>query len=68
MTAARIPFPDDAAVAAALDDSPPPMRKAAERGLTSRRNSTNGERCPIPRAMRTERNRSASIGLSQGRR
>jgi alkylhydroperoxidase family enzyme len=32
MTDTRIPFPDDAAVAAALNDSPPPMRKAAERG------------------------------------
>jgi alkylhydroperoxidase family enzyme len=32
VTVARIPFPDDAAVAAALSDSPPPMRKAAERG------------------------------------
>jgi alkylhydroperoxidase family enzyme len=32
MTAARIPFPDGTAVAAALDDAPPPLRKAAERG------------------------------------
>jgi alkylhydroperoxidase family enzyme len=32
VSATRIPFPDDAAVAAALDDSPRPMRKAAERG------------------------------------
>ena len=29
---ARIPFPDDATVAAALDDAPLPMRKAAEAG------------------------------------
>ena len=32
MTAARIPFPDDGTVAAALDDSPPYLREAAERG------------------------------------
>jgi alkylhydroperoxidase family enzyme len=32
MTAARIPFPDDTAIAAALADAPPPLQKAAERG------------------------------------
>ena len=32
MTAARIPLPDEGTVAAALDDSPPYMREAADRG------------------------------------